>query len=580
MLKISDEEILNFNMENIENKDLHYVLNKVLEGKSISKSFFYLSYFRKLQKFFKVYAFPMKINNKIFGGTLLAIDMTPEYESERFSHSVLDIVNRMTDGFIMTDKDGIIKYVNKAFCKMTGYSKKELIGNNPRILNSGHHDKKFYEKFWRTINSGKIFHGRFTNKRKDGTIYYDLSTVGKMLNTGINDEYYYAIKRDITMEAKQKIKETNFEKFEALGKLSAGISHDFNNILTGIYLNVKYLRESKEFDDNIYEKIEDTINSGKHIVEELLDYARKAEVKMQYIDVNHFLNKHKLFFEKLAGEKIKILIKTDKKQKTIYVNETKFLQVLLNLISNAKDAISKEGEIIIMVKVIDLSNKVDTGKYTIKKGEYVKFLINDNGKGIPENILPHIFEPFFTTKKRKRGTGLGLATSYGIIKKFGGNIFVDSNVGEGTSFTILLPICKNKKPIITKESKGNKHLNVIPNEKIKVLFIEDEAYIRDAMGKMLKHDKFNVEVAENGKIGLKKFKRGNFNVVITDLVMPEMNGDELAKEILKLEKKVKVIITTGYLEENVILKKNKNLFFLKKPYNYEKLKELITTWKK
>ncbi|MCD6578186.1 PAS domain S-box protein [bacterium] len=579
ILNISDEKIINFNMENVENKQLHSILNKVLAGKSTSKAFFYKSYFRKLAKYLKVCGFPMKINNKVFGGALLVEDLTKGYDNKFFSDSILNIINKMSDGFIMTDKDGIIKYVNRAFCKMTGYSKNDLIGKNPKILKSGKHNKAFYKNFWQIIGSGKTFHGTFINKKKNGEIYHDLSTAKKMPSIGANEEYYYAIKRDITLEARQRAKEMNFEKFEALGKLSAGIAHDFNNILTGIYLNFKYLKKTEIFDNEIFDKIEDNIEMGKHIIEELLDYARKTEVKLKFVDLNLLIKKHIIFFEKLVGEKIKILVEIEKDLGCVKVNETKLFQVILNLLSNARDAIKTDGKITIRVKNINIKKNLEERKYRIRKGEYIKIEIEDTGNGIPDNILPQIFEPFFTTKKRSRGTGLGLATSYGIIKKMKGNIMVKTAVGKGTVFTIFLPYYERKN-IKRKKNIPEKKTKRLSNDKIKILFIEDEKYIRDAMEKMLKHDNFNVEVAENGRIGLEKFHKGNFNVIITDLVMPEMNGDEVAEHIIKNHKNIKVILVTGYLEDDVKIKKNKNLFYMKKPYNYEKLKELIVKWKK
>ena len=339
----------------------------------------------------------------------------------------------------ITDRDGKIIYVNPAFEKASGYAKEELIGKNPSVFGSGKHPKRFWDAMWKEITSGNVWVGQIENRRRNGEPFFTHLLISPIIDVKGEIIGYFGVHRDITQQRNLEQQLIQAQKMESIGLLAAGLAHEVGNPLTSISSLVQLLqRESKDrFTLDKLELIKSQISRISRIIRDLVDFSRRSSYEVQLTDVN-----------KRLQEAIEI-VRVGKKAKEMSFRASlaeglpplslvpdQIEQVFINMLINAVDAIHevagakepagrKRGEIVV---TSELHN------------EDVVITISDNGKGIAEKDVPKIFEAFYTTKKVGEGTGLGLWVSYGIIKSFQGTITVQSREGEGTKFTIVLPV--------------------------------------------------------------------------------------------------------------------------------------------
>jgi PAS domain S-box-containing protein len=371
---------------------------------------------------------------------IVAKDITDEKQKEieliRFSNVAHFSINPLE----ITDVTGKIIYVNPAFEKASGYSKEELIGKDPNIFSSGKHPQQFWDKMWDSIKSGKVWSGEIENKRRNGDPFYTHLLISPIVNAEGITIGYFGIHTDITEQKFLQKQLLHAQKMESIGTLVAGIAHEVGNPLTSISSLVQVIQRTTtdKFTIEKLDLIKSQINRISKIIRELVDFSRKSPYQVQLTDVNSNL--------KEAVE----IVKVGKKSKRIDFNmimdenlpllplvPDQVQQVFINILINAVDAIDTR---INTADKTDLpvKGKIAIATYCDTKNLYAEIV--DNGHGISGEHLVKIFEPFFTTKKIGEGTGLGLWISYGIVKSFQGDIKVDSTVGEGTSFKIILPL--------------------------------------------------------------------------------------------------------------------------------------------
>jgi two-component system cell cycle sensor histidine kinase/response regulator CckA len=469
-------------------------------------------------------------------------------EEERIR--LITAIEQSAETVVMTDATGTILYANPAFEKITGYSREEVVGNKPNILKSGQHNDYFYEHLWKTITAGEVWSGRIINRKKDGSLFEEESTISPVKDDSGKIAYYVAVKRDVTREVSLQAQLLQAQKMEAVGTLAGGIAHDFNNILQVTLGYSELLLQDKEKGDAEYtdlKKILYAAKNGAELVQSLLTFSRKVEPKFVQLSINRQITQVEKLLRRTIPRMIEIQLNLDPDVSEINADPTQIEQVLMNLAVNARDAMSDGGTIIIRTHDVTLDTDYCSFHAEATPGDYVLLSVSDTGHGMQKEELQHIFEPFYTTKELGRGTGLGLAIIYGIIKQHAGHIACYSEVGKGTTFEIYLPAIKTE-AVIDIESSGE--MPAFGTET--VLIVDDEEFVRELGSRILMRNGYTVLTANDGEEALKIYSRdrGKIDLVILDLIMPTMGGKDCLKTLLMLDPQARIIIASGYAADS------------------------------
>ncbi len=368
------------------------------------------------------------------------------------------------------------------------------------------------------------------------------------------------------------------QKMEAVGTLAGGVAHDFNNILSAINGYAEMCLMKMEDDNPFRSKIKTILESGQRasrLTQQLLAFSRKQIIHPQSIDVDQSLRGIKKMLARILGEDIDINMVVGPDLWHVHADQTQFEQVLINLAVNARDAMPQGGKLTFEAKNVILDQAYVERHYEIAEGEYVLLAISDNGQGMDKDTLAKIFEPFFTTKEKGKGTGLGLATVYGIIKQNMGEILVYSEPGQGTTFKIYLPRLKDA--LTTPVAAAEKQDMIMGTETI--LLVEDDEVVRTMIVEILTSLGYSVLEAADGEEAMQTFKRyhGRIELLLTDVVMPKMNGAELARKVLKLRPDIKVLFMSGYTDDAVVRHGilQDDVHFLQKPLTPKTLAQTV-----
>ena len=465
-------------------------------------------------------------------------------------------IEQTADVIVITDSKGGIIYANPAFERSTGFSLSEVVGNNPRILKSGMQDETFYKGLWDTISAGKPWSGRFVNKKKDGSFYIEDAVITPVRDSAGDIASFVAVKRDISEHLKlheeREILEAKLiqsQKMDAIGRLAGGIAHDFNNMLNVILgfteLSLDALKEDSIIRQNLLQ-IQSAGKRSAELTRQLLAFSRKQPAEPSNVNLNQVIEENMTMLRRMIGEDIIINFIPDSRLWQICVDISQLEQVLANLAVNARDAINGTGTI-----TIETFNFVYDAEEPMLidmiPGEYVGFTFCDTGCGMKSEIIPHIFEPFFTTKPEGQGTGLGMATVYGIVKQNHGEIVVESEPGSGSNFTIYLPAVHDRHP----------ENEVLPNAssnhecKETILVVEDEPQILDLAVMLLETAGYKVLAAQRPEDAIRISEKhpDTIDLLLTDVVMPVMNGKELYERIDTLRPGIRVLFMSGYTSD-------------------------------
>lgn len=482
------------------------------------------------------------------------------------------IIDQLYESVIITNKDGIIEYVNKAFEADSGFKSEEVIGDIPRFLEKGKFSEGFYDDIWTTIKSGKTWRGFFSNNKKDGTPFDEEITVVPILNHGNEPDGYFSLKRDVSNQKNLEKQLINSQKMEAIGTLAGGIAHDFNNILTaiiGFTEIVKYEMEQKNFDCPRINEVLKASDRAKELVNQILIFSRKSEFEKKPVRVDLILKEALKLIRSSVPSSIEIVQNIECCSGTVTADPTQIHQLIMNLCTNAFQAITDEkGKIEIGLGSVMIGKEefINSG---LSSGSYLKLTVEDNGTGIDKEIADKIFEPYFTTKEHCEGTGLGLAIVNGIVSDLKGSVSVFS-VKHKTVFTVYMPY--NQESAV----KDNPDRDIkIPGGNERIIFIDDEEKIAD-MGKIILESLGYsvVKITDTEElIRLFETKNDNADLVIADYTMPKMTGLELSKKIYDINPKIGFIIISGIKrlsEED--LKEYKNVkAFINKPFTKREL---------
>ena len=371
------------------------------------------------------------------------------------------------------------------------------------------------------------------------------------------------------------------QKMEAIGRLTGGVSHDFNNLLTVIMGNLQFLQHQLADNENairLVNKIMTAAKSGAELNNRLLSFSREQALITAPINIKEMLNEMYEFLDRILGEEIDLNLNLADQDCVAITDRNQLENGILNLCVNAKDAMPNGGKLSISAKTVRLAESHLGHESSNNLQDYVELTVTDTGTGIPLEIQKKIFEPFFTTKEKNQGTGLGLSTVYGFLRQSGGNITVDSIMGQGTNFQLFLPITAELTQV-------PEPVKIIRSEKAtyqgKILVVEDDESVRDVASHMLKTAGFEVLTAHNGSSGLREFKTNpDIDLVFSDVIMPGgMTGVELAKKILELSPRLPILLATGYAEKQLKdqLTGHKNVVLVAKPYDTNELPDLINS---
>jgi PAS domain S-box-containing protein len=476
----------------------------------------------------------------------IILDFTERKRAEEENVRLVTAIEQAAESIVITDLDGTIDYVNPVFEHATGYTREDVLGQNPRILKSGKQDAAFYQEMWQAISSGKVWSGHFINKKKDGSLFEEEATISPVIDQSGKIVNYVAVKRDVTVEVMLEKQLLQAQKMEAVGTLAGGVAHDFNNLLQVVLGYADMLLMDKNDQDPDRERllaIRQAARHGGDLVKELLTFSRKVPISLRPTDLNQEVKRVRELLYRTIPKMIEIELLLADDLKTVGVDSGQMEQVLLNLAINARDAMPDGGKLTIETENVTLTKEYCETHIEVLPGEYLLLTVSDTGHGMENEVLEHIFEPFYSTKEAGKGTGLGLATVFGIVKGHNGNVTCYSEPGTGTSFRIYLPVMKAE---IESNDATTTEVAVFGTETI--LLVDDEDQIRNLGKEMLGTIGYKVLTASNGQeaVELYRKKKLDISLVILDLIMPEMGGRECLDELLGLDPKAKVLMASGY----------------------------------
>ncbi|MEW5958880.1 MAG: PAS domain S-box protein, partial [Chloroflexota bacterium] len=406
-------------------------------------------------------------------------------------------IEQTADNIILTDTKGTIVYVNPAFEQLSGYDSTEVVGQSVNLLKSGQHDPAFYQKMWTTILAGQVWHGRFVNQQKDGAFYTVDASISPVRDESGAIVNYVSTQRDVTRELQLEEQYHQAQKMEAIGRLTGGIAHDFNNLLTAINGFAELLQLRLPTADPHQHLVANIFKSGQRaaeLVSQLMAFSRKQIIEPKVLDLNQAVGTMDRMLQRIIGEDIALKTSLAAGLWPVKVDPAQMEQVIVNLAVNARDAMPQGGQLTIETANAVLDTTYMADHLEAQPGEYVLLAVSDTGIGMTREVQARIFEPFFTTKEPGQGTGLGLATVYGIVKQNGGNIQVYSEAGQGTVFKIYLPRTEETVSALPEPDRTGD----LPRGTETILLVEDEPAVRNLAAQVLDEQGYKVLTTADG----------------------------------------------------------------------------------
>jgi PAS domain S-box-containing protein len=494
-------------------------------------------------------------------------------------------IEQSAEAVVITNTKGDIEYVNPAFTRITGYSREEALGQNPRILKSGKHDLAFYQQLWATILKGDIWHGEVINRKKDGSLYTEAMNIAPVRNPAGEVVNFIATKQDVTKRKSMEAQLLQAAKMEAIGRLAGGVAHDFNNLLTIISGYGQLLQERLNPQDlGHVEEILKASDRAAALTRQLLAFSRRQILAPQVLDLNSIVANLEKMLRRLIGEDIALTTVKQSDLGRVKADPGQIEQVIINLAVNARDAMPQGGKLTIETANVKLDETYARSHAGITPGPHVMLAVSDTGLGMDPETLGSIFEPFFTTKEKGKGTGLGLATVYGIVKQSAGSIWVYSEPGQGTTCKIYFPCIEEPMP----EAEPARVRAELAKGSETILVVEDEEGVRSLVCETLKSKGYNVLDARGPSEALTIVEHyvEPIHMLLTDVVMPQMSGKELAKRLSTVRPGAKVLYMSGYTDDAIVRHGvlEAGTFFLQKPFVpsilLRKVREVLDTKRK
>ncbi len=496
------------------------------------------------------------------GHSLAALGQSESY-FRRLTEHALDLIT-------ILDADGTIRFESRSIAAELGWAEADYIGKNAFDFVHPEDSPRVMQSFLTALQE----HGNtpvlsFRFRHKDGT-YRILEGRGNNLlaDSAVGGIVFNS--RDVTEKRRLEEQLLQSQKVQAIGQLTGGVAHDFNNILTAIIgysdLTLPQLDPTTAAHGNVQEMRKAAMRAAG-LTRQLLAFSRKQVLQPRVLALGAVIAEMDKMLRRLLGEHIALVTTSNGAVSNVKADLGQIEQVLLNLSVNARDAMPGGGALTIETGNVTLDENYAGQRDEVTAGEYVMLAISDSGTGMPPEVLARLFEPFFTTKEQGKGTGLGLATCYGIVKQSGGHIAVYSEVGRGTTFKVFLPRVNEAAEPFVQEAESNE----VPQGRETVLLVEDEPMLRELGLTVLGELGYRVFTAENGCEALRVLRENpgeHIDLLVTDVVMPQMGGKELVENLRPLSPHTKVIFCSGYTEDAIFHNGGleAGVYFLQKPY--------------
>jgi two-component system, cell cycle sensor histidine kinase and response regulator CckA len=527
-------------------------------------------------------------DGSIGGRIATGIDVTELRRAERARESAMKqvefqahLLGAVGQAVIATDAQGRVTYWNRAAEELYGWSADEAMGQLISDLTPAETSREQAESILRALQEGATWSGDFEVRRKSGEKF-----IASVMDAPLLDERgkligMIGISHDVTESRQLADQLRQAQKMEAIGRLAGGVAHDFNNLLTAIKGHAGLLLEELDPASEAADDARHILSSADRaatLTRQLLAFSRKQVLESRKIDLSAAVTDLEPMLQRLIPERIELSIENRAPDPIVYADPTQLHQVIMNLVVNAVDAIRDNGRIELTLEEYEMTEaRAAEFPWQAKTGRYVCLTVKDSGHGMSPEVSRQIFEPFFTTKPEGQGTGLGLATVYGIVKQSGGHILVDSEPGAGTTFRVLLPLTDGT-PESLQPAREGRGAKVSGSGKV-VLLVEDDDAVRGLARRVLEQNGFDVLVAANGRQALELVKGvKKLDLVLSDVVMPEMGGPELAVQVRRKWPTLPVVLMSGYSEADLRGEvREHGDAFLTKPFTPSSLLSVLAT---
>jgi len=483
---------------------------------------------------------------------------------------LVSIIDSSEDAILSKDLNGINTSWNRGAERMYGYAPEEVVGKHISLLTPSDRPDEISEVLQKIARGESTEHHESVRVTKDGRHLNVSISVSPLRDTAGEIVGASAIVRDVTAQKRAEGQVRQSQKMEAIGRLAGGVAHDFNNILGIINACTEFLRDRIDpaAEPSLYvENIKKATERGASLTRQLLAFSRTSAIQTRVLDLNERLRDISKLLRPLLGDDVEILVVPTSSSAVVEADPGQLDQIVVNLAVNARDAMPRGGKFILETGAVRFDEGFAEQHQAMPAGKYVLLAVSDTGSGMDEATISRIFEPFFTTKETGRGTGLGLATVYGIVKQNKGHILVYSEPGHGTTFKIYLPSADHK---IGVGSTAEPETVSPKRQGTTILLVEDDDIMRSLTRQLLHEHGYTVFEANDGKSALEWVAShpGPIDLLLTDVVMRRMSGPELVERLNLSHPTLKVVYMSGYtgelMAEREVLKRGITL--LEKPF--------------
>ncbi len=483
-------------------------------------------------------------------------ELTRELLESRMLDEAQDLQVRAFDAFLqgvtITDPNrpgNPIVYANEGFTRLTGYSKFEAIGRNCRFLQGPETSQATIQVIRDAIRQQRPCFVEIQNYRKDGTAFWNALSIAPIFEDG-QLTHFVGVQTDITAFKQMELQLRQSQKMEAIGHLAGGVAHDFNNLLTVINGCCELIRSGSELPDDALPLVDEVHKAGERaatLTRQLLAFSRKTVLQPRVLSLNELVTDIQKMLARLIGEDVALTTALRSHQPLVRVDPGQLEQVLMNLVVNSRDAMPQGGRLAIETQDVTFDSEYAARNPDVRAGRYVRLSVTDTGSGMDAKTKARIFEPFFTTKAVGKGTGLGLATVYGIVQQSGGHLTVESELGRGTTFRLFFPT-------VAEPARGASSIggSVFPGGTETILIVEDEVGVRTLASQALEAHGYRVLTAADGDEALVMCRLNEIELVLCDVVMPGMCGRELQEELVELCPDTRLIFMSGYTDDAIL----------------------------
>lgn len=490
-----------------------------------------------------------------------------------------DLFENVPVGLYLTSADGVGLDVNRAFFQMMGYdSCEEMLAAGPDTFYVDPAERtRWRQEMERT---GEVRDFEMQMRRRSGEIIWVRHTASTRYDREGTALYYEGAIQDITEHRRLEAQLLQASKMEAIGQLAGGVAHDFNNILTAIQGQALLVLDESDLTASVRQdvsEIEANARRAADLTRQLLAFSRQQILQARVVDLSHVVDGLFPMLRRLIGSHVTVSSEARPDLWNVCVDPNQIERIILNLAVNAEQAMPSGGTLKISLRNTELDASYGSRLgYEVKPGDYVSLSVSDTGVGMDDATLSRIFEPFFTTKLQGRGTGLGLSTVYGVVKQSGGYIWVESTLGTGTTFRIYLPAVSES---VTKISRPSVSIDRDTGRSETIMVCEDEAPVRALVKRVLEKSGYRVLSAADPReaLSIARTLDAEIHLLLTDIVMPEMGGRELARQVRLVRPGIRVVLMSGYSDADLTLNADPSDVtpFLQKPFTPTNLTRIV-----